>query len=199
MHKPTALSNKQTNQFHILLQPLSSIWTPTRQKEVCSPPRQPHPLAPPTDTFLELINIHTAFHAGAYQQVLDFDTSSFSPANALPSRVLKLRSQIALGQAKEVASSLAKETTPDLVAVRLLAEFENDSAAAVEGVKKLLAKESSNLTVQLVGGILLERAGETEQALEVLSKHEGSLDAYVHSAFTCNATQVVNIAICLPR
>ncbi|PVI04712.1 hypothetical protein DM02DRAFT_611326 [Periconia macrospinosa] len=125
----------------------------------------------------ELINIHTAFHAGAYQQVLDFDTSSFSSANALPSRVLKLRSQIALGQAKEVASSLAKETTPDLVAVRLLAEYEGGKDV-VNDVKKLVEKEGQgNLTVQLVGGIVLEREGETEEALEVLSKHEGSLDA----------------------
>jgi hypothetical protein len=37
----------------------------------------------------------------------------------------------------------------------------------------------NNLTVQLVGGIVFERVGDTERALEVLSKHEGSLDAYV--------------------
>ncbi|KAF1962139.1 hypothetical protein CC80DRAFT_434924 [Byssothecium circinans] len=125
----------------------------------------------------ELINIHTAFHAGAYQQVLDFDISSFSSSNALPSRILKLRSQIALGQAQDVASSLAKETTPDLVAVRLLAENELGKNVLSE-VRKLVEKEGQeNLTVQLVGGIVLERAGETEEALNVLSKHEGSLDA----------------------
>ncbi|KAF2643794.1 hypothetical protein P280DRAFT_466533 [Massarina eburnea CBS 473.64] len=125
----------------------------------------------------ELINIHTAFHAGAYQQVLDFDTSSFSATNALPTQVLKLRSQIALGQASEVASSLAKESTPDLVAVRLLAENALGKDV-LEEVKKLVEKEGQeNLTVQIIGGILLEKAGETESALAVLSKHEGSLDA----------------------
>lgn len=148
-------------------------------------PRLPIP-ARPTNNSPELINIHSAFHAGAYQQVLDFDTSSFSSANALPSRVLKLRAQIALGQAKEVASTLAKETTPDLVAVRLLAEYEGGKDV-VNDVKKLVEKEGQgNLTVQLVGGIVLEREGETEEALEVLSKHEGSLDAYVspHAVFS---------------
>lgn len=30
--------------------------------------------------------------------------------------------------------------------------------------------------------MILERAGETEAALELLSKHQGSLDAYVPSA-----------------
>ena len=125
------------------------------------------------------MNIHTAFHAGAHQQVVDFDTSAFSAENALPVRVLKLRSQIALGQSKEIASSLAKESTPDLVAVRLLAEYEGGKDV-VGDVKKLVEKAGQeNLTVQLIAGIILERAGETEEALSVLSKHQGSLDAYV--------------------
>lgn len=127
------------------------------------------------------MNIHTAFHAGAYEQVLDFDTSGFSSENALPVRILQLRSQIGLGQAKEVASSLAKETTPDLIAVRLLAEYESGKEV-VDEVKKLVEKEGQdNLTVQLVAGIILDRAGETEEALNVLSKHQGSLDAYVEN------------------
>ncbi|KAF2181904.1 coatomer subunit epsilon [Zopfia rhizophila CBS 207.26] len=125
----------------------------------------------------ELLNIHTAFHSGAYQQVIDFDTSSFSSSNALPVRVLKLRSQIALGQAKEVAKELNGENTPDLVAVKLLAEYElgND---VVESAKKLAEQYGSeNLTVQLGVGMILSRAGEVEEALALLSKHQGSLDA----------------------
>lgn len=50
----------------------------------------------------------------------------------------------------------------------------------MEQVKKLVEQHGQdNLTVQLIGGIVLDRAGETEAALELLSKHEGSLDAYV--------------------
>jgi coatomer protein complex subunit epsilon len=37
-----------------------------------------------------------------------------------------------------------------------------------------------NLTVQLIAGIVYDRVGETEKALSVLSKHQGSLDAYAH-------------------
>ncbi|KAF2122770.1 coatomer epsilon subunit-domain-containing protein [Lophiotrema nucula] len=125
----------------------------------------------------ELINIHTAFHAGAYQQVLDFDTSPFSSANALPARILKLRSQIALGQSKAVVSELKGESTPDLIAVRLLAEYEGGKDIVGEA-KKLAEKEGQeNLTVQLLVGIILAKAGELEEALGVLSKHQGSLDA----------------------
>lgn len=125
----------------------------------------------------ELINIHSAFHAGAYQQVLDFDTSNFSDTNALPVRVLKLRSQIALGQASSVSSELASEKTPDLVAVKLLAD--NELGKDVVSQAKKLAEQDGqeNLAVQLCVGMILERAGETDAALELLSKHQGSLDA----------------------
>ncbi|KAJ4376133.1 hypothetical protein N0V83_001414 [Neocucurbitaria cava] len=125
----------------------------------------------------ELINIHSAFHAGAYQQVLDFDTSSFSSSNALPLRVLKIRSQIALGQAKSVSAELASEKTPDLVAVKLLADFEQGKDVAQQAKQLAEQHGQENLTVQLCVGIVLERAGETEAALELLSKHQGSLDA----------------------
>lgn len=154
--------------------------TPTRTKEVRIIPSSGRSYsAHPSNQSPELLNIHTAFHAGAYQQVLDFDTAPFSASNALPIKVLQLRSRIALGQAKEVASSLAKESTPDLVAIRLLAEYETGKDVLAE-LKKLVEKDGQeNLTVQLVGGIILERAGETEEALAVLSKHQGSLDAYV--------------------
>jgi coatomer protein complex subunit epsilon len=110
---------------------------------------------------------------------LDFDTSSFSSSNALPVRVLQLRSKIALGQASAVSTELASETTPDLVAVRLLADYEQGKDVVAD-VKKLAEKSGQeNLTVQIVGGMILERAGETEEALALLSKHQGSLDAYV--------------------
>lgn len=131
----------------------------------------------PTNDPPELINIHSAFHAGAYQQVLDFDTSSFSPANSLPVRVLKLRSQIALGQAKTVSAELASEKTPDLLAVKLLADSEQGKDVLSQANKLAEQHGQENLTVQICVGIVLERAGETEAALELLSKHQGSLDA----------------------
>lgn len=109
--------------------------------------------------------------------MLDFDTSSFSSSNAIPVRVLQLRSQIALGQTQEVISALAGEKTPDLVAIRLLAEFQ-EGKDVLEPIGQLVQQHGQdNLTVQLVAGIILERSGETDKALEVLSKHDGSLDA----------------------
>lgn len=93
--------------------------------------------------------------------------------------MLKLRSQIALGQTKEVISELSGEKTPDLVAIRLLAEYESGKDVIGEIERLVEQHGQENLTVQLVAGIVYERVGETEKALEVLSKHQGSLDAYV--------------------
>ncbi|CBX98668.1 hypothetical protein IAQ61_007713 [Plenodomus lingam] len=125
----------------------------------------------------ELINIHSAFHAGAYQTVIDFDTSSFSASNSLPVRVLQLRSQIALGHAKAVSDELASEKTPDLVAIKLLADYEQGKDVLEQAKNLAETQGQENLTVQLCTAMILERAGETEAALEVLSKHQGSLDA----------------------
>ena len=70
----------------------------------------------------ELINIHNHFHQGQYQEVVDFDTSSLSPENALPARLLQLRARIALGQAEDVLAEVQGEDDPGLAAVGALAE-----------------------------------------------------------------------------
>jgi hypothetical protein len=127
----------------------------------------------------ELINIHSAFHAGAFQQVIDFDTSSFSSSNALPVKILQSRSKIALGQAKAVSAEFASEKTPDLVAVKLLADQDQGKDVLAQAKKLADQYGQENLNVQLLVGIVLEKAGETEDALALLSKHQGSLDAYV--------------------
>lgn len=126
----------------------------------------------------ELINIHNAFHQGQYEEVIDFDTSSFSPDNALPARVLVLRAQIALGQAKDVLDELKGEKEPALEAVAALAALSlGKTDSAVQTAEKLAASAADNVTVQIVGGTVLQAAGKTEEALALLSQHQGSLDA----------------------
>ncbi|KAH0498238.1 hypothetical protein TgHK011_005503 [Trichoderma gracile] len=126
----------------------------------------------------ELINIHTHFYQSQYQQVIDFDTSSFSPENAIPARVLKLRARLALGQAEDVLAEVQGETVPDLEAVGALAEYNlGKTDAALKTVEKLAASAGDNVTVQVVGGTVLQAAGKSEEALALLSKHQGSLDA----------------------
>jgi coatomer protein complex subunit epsilon len=130
----------------------------------------------------ELVNIHTAFTQGQYQLVLsDFSASSFSESNRLPIQILQYRAQIALGQASKVLSSISSSDasrSPDLAATRTYALYtskpSNDVASQAES---LTETHGDNLTVQLLCGTVLARAGKQEQALQLLAKHQGSLDA----------------------
>ncbi|TQN71584.1 Coatomer subunit epsilon [Colletotrichum shisoi] len=126
----------------------------------------------------ELINIHNHFHQGQYQEVIDYDTSALSPENELPARVLVLRARIALGQTEDVLADVQGEKEPELVAIGALAESAlGKTDSAVKTIEKLAASEGDNTTVQIVGGTVLQAAGKSEEALALLSQHQGSLDA----------------------
>lgn len=129
----------------------------------------------------ELVNIHNAFHAGQYDKVISFDTSAFSSSNELLARVLKLRAKLAHGQFSDVLSEVKEqESVPDLAAVKALAEYSQDpwdSDEAVQGAQALAQEHGDNLTVQLLCGTVLANAGLSEEALALLAKHQGSLDA----------------------
>ncbi|KAL7942128.1 coatomer subunit epsilon [Trichoderma barbatum] len=126
----------------------------------------------------ELINIHTHFYQSQYQEVIDFDTSSFSSENALPARLLQLRARLALGQAEDVLADVQGEAVPDLEAVGALAEYTlGKTDSALETIEKLAASTADNVTVQVIGGTVLQAAGKSEEALALLSQHQGSLDA----------------------
>ncbi|KAI0902777.1 coatomer epsilon subunit-domain-containing protein [Ustulina deusta] len=127
----------------------------------------------------ELINIHNYFHQGQFQEVIDFDTSSLSPENEVPARVLAQRARIALGQAEDVLADVQGETEePEFAAVAALAQSalgQTDDAA--QAIEELAQSAGDNQTVQVLGGIVLQAAGKSDEALALLSKHSGSLDA----------------------
>ncbi|GAM87858.1 hypothetical protein ANO11243_058860 [Dothideomycetidae sp. 11243] len=131
----------------------------------------------------ELVNMHTAFHQSQFQAVLDFDESAFSSSNALPARLLKLRSHCALRQYDAVLSSISASeasSTPDLAAVRLLAQYGkagNNSDKVLADAEALAEKSGDNLGVQICVGSILAAAGEHDKALALLKRHQGSLDA----------------------
>jgi coatomer subunit epsilon len=123
----------------------------------------------------ELINIHNHFHQGQFQEVVDFDTSALSAENALPARVLALRAKIGLGEAEDVLTDIKGEKEPELVAIGGLAEFTlGKTDAAVKTIEKVAASNGDNPTVQIIGGTVLQAAGKAEDALALLSQHQGS-------------------------
>lgn len=130
-------------------------------------------------TLVELLNLHNAFHQGQYQTVIDFDKSSLSAENIVPASVLQLRAQVASGQAELVLANVGKQSSaPDFVAVKAFAQYSlGNSAAAIRTIEKLADSESENATVQVLGGTVLQAAGKTDEALALLAKHQGSLEA----------------------
>jgi coatomer protein complex subunit epsilon len=127
----------------------------------------------------ELINIHNAFHQGQYQNVIDFDTSALSPDNHLTARILQLRAQLALGQTDEVLSAVdGEEENPDLAAVKALAQLAaGDAESALQLAQELAENYPENASVQVLGGTVLQAQGRSEEALAVLTKHQGNLEA----------------------
>lgn len=112
---------------------------------------------------------------------MDFDTTSLSPENALPAQLLKYRAQIASGQAKTVLDSVSKESQPECVAVKALAYYSIGKAdQAQQEVDRLLEASSDDPTVQVLGGTILQALGRPEDALGLLSKHQGNLEAFVY-------------------
>ncbi|KAK6073459.1 coatomer subunit epsilon [Seiridium cupressi] len=126
----------------------------------------------------ELVNIHNHFHQAQYQEVVDFDTSAFSPENELPAEVLVLRAQIAQGQAEDVIAEVKGASEPELQAIGALAQQQLGSTdAAVKTIESLTSTHGDNAIVQVVGGAVLQTAGKSEEALALLSQHSGNLEA----------------------
>ena len=115
--------------------------------------------------------------------MIDFDTSSLSAENSLPARLFQLRAQIANGQAEEVIANVeGEDEVPDLAAVKALALYASGSTEdALRQAEQLAASSSENGTVQVLAGTILQATGNSEVALELLTKHQGSLEAYAFS------------------
>lgn len=123
----------------------------------------------------ELLNLHNFFHQSQFQQAIDFDTTGLSAENKLPARIISLRAQIALGQAEDVIADVKGEAEPELLAVGALADFTaGNEDKAIATAEKLASEAADNATVQILAGTVLQAAGKSEEALSLLSQHEGN-------------------------
>ena len=118
--------------------------------------------------------------------MIDFDASKLSPDNTLPAQVLKWRAQVANGQAKSVMDKLAKEgDSPDNAAVKAFALYTlGKTTEAQEEAETLASTSAENATVQLLAGTVLQALGKSEEALALLSKHQGNLEAYERNPYS---------------
>jgi coatomer subunit epsilon len=127
----------------------------------------------------ELLTVTTNFHTHAYTKVLEFDTKPLSPQNRSIAKILQHRSRIALGQARQVISDLSALRDVGSRAVVALAHQTLGNEMGVEQARGLAENEAEDATVQVVCGTVLAAAEEYETAVELLGKHQGSLEAYV--------------------
>ncbi|MCJ1333171.1 hypothetical protein MMC10_009865 [Thelotrema lepadinum] len=144
------------------------------------------------------MTLHNDFHHAAYSKVLSFDTTSVSPDAQLPARVLQLRAQIATGEAKEVLSSLSSEgsSPPDLAAVKAYALYAAGSTSeALCEATSLASSAPDNATVQVLAATILHASGQSEDALALLSKHQGSLEAVALTTQIHIATNRTDLAL----
>ena len=130
-----------------------------------------------TCSFPELLNISTAFYTHAYPSVLEFDTSSLSPENRSTAQLLKYRAQIALGKARDVLSALSSANDPASQSIKALAQHNSGDPAGTQLASSLAESESEDAVVQICCGIVLAASGSTAEAIELLSKHQGNLEA----------------------
>ena len=94
--------------------------------------------------------------------------------------MLQIRSRLALGQYAAVQKEAKGASEPDLKAAGIAAEFlakPSEESPALAKAQELAEAEGENLSVQVLCGTVLARAGDLEGALALLGKHQGSLDA----------------------
>ena len=92
-----------------------------------------------------------------------------------PARIISLRAQIALGRAEDVIADVQGEQEVELVAVGALADLKaGNESKAVKTAEKLASEAGDNSTVQVLAGTVLQAAGKSEEALALLSQHQGN-------------------------
>ena len=93
-------------------------------------------------------------------------------------RIYQLRARIASGSAAEVSAELSSATEPELLAVRAFADYTTGNTdAATAAIEQLISSSSDNAIVQILGATILQNEGKGDEALALLAKHQGNLEA----------------------
>ena len=85
-----------------------------------------------------------------------------------------------MGESEEVLADIeGEDEIPDLAAVKALALYAGGNIkGAIKEAEQLAASYSENGTVQVLAGTVLQAVGKSEEALELLTQHQGNLEAY---------------------
>lgn len=72
------------------------------------------------------------------------------------------------------------DDVPDLGVLKAYAEYaQGNTEEAIKAIEAFVESSSDNATVQVIGATVLHSEGRSEEALSLLSKQQGSLEACV--------------------
>jgi len=126
----------------------------------------------------ELYQIRSAFYTGNYQTVVDESVDNLTRSDE--AQLYKYRARIEIGEAETVAAEMQEvgTTGAGFEVVRAFADYRSGKKEkAVADIEELIQADSDDDTVQVIGATVLFLEGRTDEALELLSKHENNLEA----------------------
>ena len=119
------------------------------------------------------------FYQGNHQGVTDEPIATLTRSDE--AQLYQFRARIELGQAAAVAAEMANAGTTGagFEVVKAYAEYRSgDKRKATAEINELIQGYADDNTVQVIGATVLYQEGQIDEALELLSKHENSLEAY---------------------
>lgn len=128
--------------------------------------------------FTDLFTLRQHFFTGEYSDVIDISPEDYTGAAAVTALEYKLRALIITGD-YSTATSLLSSSSPDdtfksaFEAYIALAQG-SDASSTFE---QLITDSKDASIVQILGSFYLIKAGRTEEAIKLLSRHEESLEA----------------------
>lgn len=121
----------------------------------------------------DFLEIRDLFYQGHFDLLLEKDLE-----NGRMVRILKGRAQRMLGKGSEVLWELKNETAPEFLALRGWVLYEEgDTEQGMSEIRTCVSISPEDATVQVLGGHVLYREGQLEEALELLKKHVKNAEA----------------------
>ncbi|KTW29411.1 hypothetical protein T552_01363 [Pneumocystis carinii B80] len=125
------------------------------------------------DVEIDFYQARNLFYQGCFNLIVEKDLEENEEA-----RILKKRAQRMLGKGNEILWVLKNETTPESLALRGWIMYEEgDKEQGISEIRSCISMSPRNSTVQILGGHVLYREEQYEEALELLKGHSENVEA----------------------
>ncbi|QSL64317.1 hypothetical protein MERGE_001617 [Pneumocystis wakefieldiae] len=125
------------------------------------------------DTETDLFQARNLFYQGCFNLLLEKDLEENETV-----RILKGRARRMLGKGNEILWELKNETTPESLALRAWILYEEgDKEQGVSEIRSCISTSPKNTAVQILGGHVLYREEQYNEALQLLKGHSDNVEA----------------------